>query len=60
MGPVFFSLFFLCSLRHVSKLQFIYMKAILATQVYPENDWTGWQNLVNYDVFAEAPRGMST
>ena len=22
---------------------------------YPQNDWTGWQNLVNYDVFAQAP-----
>ena len=35
------------------------MEAILATQVYPaaEDDWTGWQNRVNYDVFAEAPPG---
>ena len=24
----------------------------LATQLYPQNDWTGWQNGVNYDVFA--------
>ena len=27
----------------------------LATQLYPHNDWTGWQNGVNYDVFAQAP-----
>ena len=26
----------------------------LATQVYPQNDWTGWQNGVNYDVCALA------
>ena len=27
----------------------------LAAQLYPQNDWTGWQNRVNYDVFAQAP-----
>ena len=27
----------------------------LATQRDPQNDWTGWQNRVNYDVFAQAP-----
>ena len=26
-----------------------------ATQLYPHNDRTGWQNGVNYDVFAQAP-----
>ena len=26
----------------------------LATQLYPPNDWTGWQNGVIYDVFAQA------
>ena len=26
-----------------------------ATQLYPPNDWTGWQNGVNYDVFTQAP-----
>ena len=26
----------------------------LATQLYPQNDWTGWQNGVNYDVCAQA------
>ena len=32
------------------------MEAILAaTQLYPENDWTGWQDGVNDDVFAQAP-----
>ena len=27
----------------------------LVTQLEPQNDWTGWQNGVNYDVFAPAP-----
>ena len=27
----------------------------LATQLYPQNDWAGWQFNVNYDVFAQAP-----
>ena len=27
----------------------------LATQLDPQNDWTGWQNRVNYDVFTQAP-----
>ena len=27
----------------------------LATQLYPENDWTGWQNGVNDDECAQAP-----
>ena len=27
----------------------------LATQSYPQNDWTGWQNGVNDDVCAQAP-----
>ena len=27
----------------------------LATQLYPYNDWTGRQNVVSYDVIAEAP-----
>ena len=32
------------------------MEAIwLATQVYPQNDWSGWQNGVNDDVCAPAP-----
>ena len=26
----------------------------LTTWLYPPNDWTGWQNCVNYDVFAQA------
>ena len=26
----------------------------LATQLYPQNDWTGWHFRVNYDVFAQA------
>ena len=26
----------------------------LAIQLYPQNDWTGWQFRVNYDVFAQA------
>ena len=25
-----------------------------ATQLYPHNDWTGWQNCVNYDVCAQS------
>ena len=29
----------------------------LATQLYPQNDWTGWQNGVNYDVCAQSPSG---
>ena len=27
----------------------------LATQLYPYNDWTWRQNVVTYDVIAEAP-----
>ena len=27
----------------------------LATQRDPQNDWTGWQNRVTFDVFAQAP-----
>ena len=27
----------------------------LATQLYPQNDWTGWQNGVNDDECAQAP-----
>ena len=27
----------------------------LATQLYQQIDWTGWQNRANYDVFAQAP-----
>ena len=27
----------------------------LATQPYPQSDWLGWQNGVNYDVCAQAP-----
>ena len=27
----------------------------LATQLSPQNDWTGWQNGVNDDVWAWAP-----
>ena len=27
----------------------------LATQLDPQNDWTGWQFRVNYDVFTQAP-----
>ena len=27
----------------------------LANQLYPQNDWTGWQNGVNDDVCAQAP-----
>ena len=30
----------------------------LATQLYPQNDWTGWQIRVNYDVFAQSPLGF--
>ena len=26
-----------------------------ATHLDPQNDWIGWQNRVNYDVFAETP-----
>ena len=29
----------------------------LATQLYPQNDWTGWKNRVNYDIWAQAPLG---
>ena len=32
----------------VSKIQ--WKPFWLATQLYPQNDWTGWQNRVNYDV----------
>ena len=27
----------------------------LATQLYPQNDWSATQNRVKYDVFAQAP-----
>ena len=27
----------------------------LPTQRDPQDDWTGWQNRVNYEVFAQAP-----
>ena len=27
----------------------------LATQLYQQNDWAGWQNRVKYDLFAQAP-----
>ena len=33
----------------VSKIQ--WKPFWLATQLYPQNDWTGWQDGVNYDVF---------
>ena len=38
----------------VSKIQ--WKPFWLATQLYPQNDWTGWhaQNRVNYDVYAQA------
>ena len=32
----------------------------LATQLYPQNDWTGWQNGVNNDVCAQAPFRLSS
>ena len=37
----------------VSKIQ--WTPYWLATQLYPPNDWTGWQNGVNDDVCAQAP-----
>ena len=37
----------------VSKIQ--WRPLWLATQLHPQNDSTGWQNRVNYDVFAHAP-----
>ena len=30
----------------------------LPTQSYPQNDWTGWQNGVNYDICAQAPSAI--
>ena len=27
----------------------------LVTQLYQQNDWSRWQNRVNYDIFAQAP-----
>ena len=51
----------LCTLRHrtcahyvtVSKIQ--WKPFCLATQLYPQDDWTGWHVRVNYDVFAQGP-----
>ena len=37
----------------VSKFQ--WKPFLLATQLCPQNDWTGWQKGVNYDVWAQAP-----
>ena len=36
----------------VSKIQ--WKPFWLATQLYPQNDWTGWQNDVNDDVCVQA------
>ena len=38
------------------------MEAILwlATQLNPQNDWSGRQTRVNYDVFAQAPLPTTT
>ena len=38
----------------VSKLQ--WKPFWLASQLYPQNDWTGWQNGVDDDVCIQAPR----
>ena len=41
---------------HYSMVSKIQLKPFwLATQLYPQNDWTGWQNGVNDDAFAQAP-----
>ena len=37
----------------VSKFQ--WKPCWLATQLYPQNDWTRWQSRVNYDIHEEAP-----
>ena len=42
----------LCILQHSIQSS---MELWLATQLNPQNDWTGWQNRVNYDVFAPGP-----
>ena len=45
MGP--------CALRHGIQTS---MEAIWhATQLYPQNNWTGWQYGVSNDVYAQAP-----
>ena len=42
----------------VSKIQ--WKPFWLATQRDPQNDWTGWQNRVNYDVVTQAPFPQET
>ena len=46
--------------NYVMESNFQWKPFWLATQLYPENDWTGWQFRVNYDVFAQAPLEFQT
>ena len=40
------------SAHYVMVSKFQWKPFWLAIQLDPQNDWAGWQNLVNYDVFA--------
>ena len=42
--------------RYVMVSKFQWKPFLLATQLFPQNDWTGWQNGVNDDVCTQAPR----